>query len=135
MIRGTTAQFKFKLPYKFSDIKVVKVVFWQPSNSGISKDRPLPIVKVLEQCSQGESLNELTISLSQEETLRFSDKKKAYVQLRAESNDGYIFASKQEPLTVYPIYDDTILGDIITPTPDDQGCIILDGEDIIDDVK
>jgi hypothetical protein len=37
-------------------------------------------------------------------------------------------------ITVYPIYDDSILGDDIAPTPpggdDEEGWVILDGETI-----
>jgi hypothetical protein len=58
---------------------------------------------------------------------------KARVQLSAKTLEGTRFASKQELITVYPIYDDSILGDDIDPTPDDtdgDGWIILDGETI-----
>ena len=127
MIRGTHALFKFNIPYNCADLKLVKITFWQPGNKGASADRPLPIVKVLDQCGLTNNPNELAVVLSQEETLRFSDKAKAYVQLRATCKDGRIFASKQEQITVYPIYDDTILGDVILPSPDDDGQIILDG--------
>ena len=29
MIRGTTAQFKFNLPYQLKDITYAEVIFWQ----------------------------------------------------------------------------------------------------------
>ena len=127
MIRGTNAQFKFNIPYDCSDLKIVKITFWQPGNKGISTDRPLPIIKLLSQCNFTDNPNEIAVTLNQEETLRFSDKYKAYVQLRATCKDGNTFASKQEQITVYPIYDDTVLGDDIMPSPDDGGCIFLDG--------
>ncbi len=127
MIRGTNAQFKFNIPYNCSDLNLVKITFWQPGNKGISTDRPLPIVKVLSQCNITSKPNEIAVTLTQEETLRFSDATKAYVQLRATCRDGTTFASKQEQITVYPVYDDTILGDDIMPSPGDDGWIILDG--------
>lgn len=130
MVRGTNAQFKFKLPYPYSDLGIVKIVFWQPGNSGPNASRPLPIVKILNQCTQGDDPCELSVTLNQEETLRFSDKTKAYVQLRASSKDGNAFASRQEQLTVYPLYDDSILGEDLLPTPSDDGWIILDGNTI-----
>lgn len=132
MVRGTTAQFKFSLPYNYSDIEIAKVVFWQPGNGGTT-DAPLPIYKSLAQCSQTNNPMELSVTLSQSETLRFSDKLKAKVQLSATTFEGTRFASKQELITVYPIYDDSILGDDIIPTPDGSGeddWIILDGEPI-----
>ena len=126
MIRGTTAQFKFQLPYKYLEIKFAKVVFWQPGNNGPSEDRPLPIVKGIGQCyKSGE--NELSVKLLPEETLRFTEKNKAYVQLTATMNDETRFASRQEQITVYPIYDDSIFGDVVIPSPDDDGWIIIDG--------
>lgn len=127
MIRGTDAQFKFKLPYDYSELETVRVTFWQPNNSGPSTNRPLPIVKVLEQCSQSDSPRELTVTLNQEETLRFKDDSKAYVQFRAETIDGISIASKKMLITVYPVYDESILDEEILPTPDYNGVVYLDG--------
>lgn len=127
MIRGTYAQFKFKIPYDCSDLSLVKITFWQPGNQGVSTDRPLPIVKVLSQCNTTDNPNEVVVTLNQEETLRFSDKTKAYVQLRASCKDGIAFGSRKKEITVYPVYDDTILEDGIMPSPSDDGWIILDG--------
>lgn len=130
MIRGTNAQFKFKLPYDYSDLEIVKITFWQPENNGPSSNRPLPIIKVLQQCSPTDISNELSITLNQEETLRFSEKRKAYVQLRAITTDGIPIASIKKQLTVYPIYDDSILDEEIIPTPDYDGWVFLDGSTI-----
>ncbi len=130
MIRGTTETFKFKLPCSCNEIKSVKIVFWQEGNNGPSKDRPLPIVKVLSQCTTTESPQELAVILGQEETLRFSDKRKGKVQMRAYSESGACFACKPTLFNVYPIIDETILGETILPTPDDGDMIILDGEHI-----
>ena len=127
MIRGTTAQFKFDLPYKYNELLNAKIVFWQPGNNGPSNDRPLPIAKVLEQCTQSLNPCELCVTLNQEETLRFSEKRKAYVQLIAGTSDGNAFASKQEEITVYPIYSDDIIDDMVTPAPEYDGFIIFDG--------
>lgn len=128
MVRGTTAQFKFRLPYDICDISVIKITFWQKENSGPDPSRPLPIVKVLDQCGQSNLPNEITVTLTKEETLRFADDRKAYVQLQGKTADKVAFASKQETITVYPVYDDSILDDDIvpTPTPDVDGVIYLD---------
>lgn len=133
MIRGTTAQFKFKLPYNVVDIATAKINFWQENYSGPNQSRPLPIVKVLSQCSESNMPDELLVFLNKEETLRFLDDRKAYVQLHAKTKDGTAFASKKEAITVYPVYDDSILDDDIlpTPTPDYGDVIILDGEPIV----
>lgn len=127
MIRGTTAQFRFKLPCNVSDVEIARIKFWQNGNSGPSKSRPLPIIKVLPQCSEYK-VNELLVSLNPEETLRFSEKRRAYVQLRARTLEGTTFGCKPYMLTVYPLYDDSILdGDIVpTPGPGDDEVILLD---------
>lgn len=132
MVRGTTAQFKFDLPYEFADLNAVKITFWQPGNNGPSTDRSLPIIKLLGHCQCGDDSNELMITLTEEETLRFSDKTKAYVQLRARTDEANVFASKQVPITVYPVYDDKTLDDddIIPPEDDGEEWTVLDGHEI-----
>jgi hypothetical protein len=127
MVRGTTAQFKFSLPYNYSDISLVKITFWQLGNNGPDETRPLPIIKDFSWCRACSNPKELSVTLTEEETLRFSDKSKAYVQLKAQSEDGSVFASKQEQITVYPVYDDNVLGDDIIPTPTEGEFDILDG--------
>ena len=130
MIRGTNAHFKFKLPYDFEQLDRAKVTFWQPENKGPSISRPLPIVKVLEQCHPSDKRDELCVTLNQEETLRFSDERKAFVQLRATTKDGIPIANKTKMITVYPVYDDSILDEEILPTPDFDGVVRLDGRTI-----
>ena len=122
MVRGTTAQFKFQLPYTYGELGVVKVVFWQPGNN------KLPLELGFDRCQGDDEKKELTVILDQEETLRFSDKSKAYVQLRAATSaEGNVFASKQEQITVYPVYGDDILDGVITPTLGNDGWSYIDG--------
>lgn len=128
MIRGTTAQFKFKLPYDVCNISVVKVTFWQTGNNGPSASRPLPIVKTMDQCSKCNASNELLVVLNKEETLRFSDKLKAYVQFHGKTLEGTAFANEPELIPVCPICDDSVLDDVVIPTPGpEDDIIILDG--------
>lgn len=128
MVRGTTAQFKFSLPYNYDQIEFVKIVFWQKGNGG-TVDSPLPIYKTLAHCTQTSNPKELLVTLSPAETLRFSTKFKGRVQLSATTYEGIRFASKEQLITVYPIQDDSNIGDIVVPTPDkDTGFIILDGK-------
>ena len=135
MIRGTAQSFKFKLPCDFGQLSKVVIMFWQENYYGPDTTRPLPIIKVLGQCRPGNSSRELLVTLNKEETLRFTDKRKAYVQINAEAIDELPFGNKPEIITVYPIYDDSVLGDNIIPTPspdeDDDGIVILDGSTII----
>ena len=125
MIRGTTACFKFILPYNYDELDTVNITFSQPYNKGPTKDRPLPIVKMLNQCMPTNISNELMVSLNPEETLRFSTKRKAYVQLLATSIEGTRFGSKEREITVYPVRNDSI-DDVLPPSIDD-GWVILDG--------
>ena len=132
MIRGTNAQFIFQLPYDYTELEIAKITFWQPGNNGPSENRPLPIVKVLGQCCGTNNPKELSVTLNQEETLRFVDDHKAYVQLRATTLEGIPIASKERLITVYPVYDDSILDDNILPSPSYDNLIYLDGKNILD---
>ena len=127
MIRGTTAQFKFKLPYTLGDLQWVIMQFWQPGNNGTT-DAPLPIVKRKTELS-GDS-KELLVSLTSHETLRFTDKLKARVQLRAQHTNGTVFASHQELVTVYPLPDD-LVNEPVLPGEDDDGWVVLDCSTIV----
>jgi hypothetical protein len=143
MIRGTTAQFQFKLPYSKTEVQSAEAVFWQSNNDGLEDDYPLPIKKgyKLQMSANGSIVTSgpwnwiddytLAVKLWQQETLTFTDKYKAKVQLRARSTDGLVFASLPETIVVYPIYGDYPMGDDIIPTPDGDDLIILDGDDIV----
>ena len=70
-------------------------------------------------------------SLNPEETSRFSDQLKAYVQLRAQTEDGITFASNQELITVYPINNEMIAEDPDLPVPEPgDSVVLLDGSTI-----
>lgn len=129
MIRGTTAQFKFKMPYTLSELLWATMQFWQPGNNGTT-EAPLPIIKKKTDFSGDGDSRELLVSLTSEETLRFTDKMKARVQLRAQHENGTVFASHQEIVTVYPLPDDLVVEQDPMPEEDNGGWIILDGKPI-----
>ena len=125
MIRGTTAQFKFKLPYPKDELAWVTIKFWQPGNL----DNRLPITKQLTNCSTTENPNEVCVSLLASETALFSDKYKAKLQLRAQHSDsGTTFGSHPQLVTVYPMHDEIIEEDPTLPVANSEGWVILDGE-------
>lgn len=126
MIRGTTAQFKFKLPYKKNELEWVTIKFWQPRNSSPL----LPITRVLSQCDGDADSTELCTSLTAEETKIFLDDRKAMVQFRARHTNGTVFGSRPNLITVYPMLDDIIEEN---PTFDNvsEGFVILDGDPVI----
>ena len=129
MIRGTNAQFKFKLPYAKDELMWVTIKFWQPGNN----NSHLPIVKNLEHCVVLDNPKELYVSLTIDESLRFSEKHKGKVQLRAQYiGDGTIFGNKiPQIFTVYQMHDGNLDKEPIVPTPNEEGFIVLDGETII----
>lgn len=131
MIRGTNQEFRFKLSCDFGQLATVRVKFWQENNNGPTNSRPLPIIKIKSQCVQGSEPNVCSVTLNQEETLRFSDARKAKVQLRGITYDGRPVATKEQLFDVYPVGDDTIIEGEVTPTPTYDDLIILDGENII----
>lgn len=130
MIRGTTAQFKFKLPYPKEELLWATIKFWQQDNPNPF----LPITKKLEHCDAPANSKELYVSLTSDETFRFSEKRKAKVQIRAQHGpSGTIFGNHPQLITVYPM-NDHILDeeDPIMPENNKDGWIILDGETITD---
>ena len=129
MIRGTAQPFKFKIPCNFDELSSVTITFTQENYNGPDKTRPLPIIKVLSQCRQGSTSKELLVILNKEETLRFTDKRKAFVQIMGEAIDGLSFGNKAATITVYPALNDDITPSI--PSPDYSGIVILDGGSII----
>jgi hypothetical protein len=106
MIRGTTAQFKFKLPYSYDNLEWITITFWQPGNPNLS-----PIIKTKTECSPVSGTTEICTSLTCEETAKFSDKYKAKLQLRAQpvvTLQEAPFGCKAQLITVYPMLDDLI---------------------------
>jgi hypothetical protein len=132
MVRGASAEFKFNLTCDFEDLDIAEVTFWQNGNYGPASNRPLPIQKVLAQCEQGDHARQLKVTLNQEETLRFSDKRKACTQLKGKTKGGTPVVSQEHMVIVYPVKNDSILDDEVLPTPAWDGFVYLDGGYIID---
>lgn len=130
MIRGTNAQFKFKIPYPKDELVWATIKFWQPNNP----NSLLPITRRLSDCSQTDNPNELCVSLIAEETARFSDKYKARVQIRAQHiKSGTVFGSRPELFTVYPMQDYILDDDATMPSINDDGWVILNGNEVAND--
>jgi hypothetical protein len=128
MIRGTTAQFKFKLPYAKAELLWATIKFWQSGNPNPF----LPITKKLEHCDAPDDSTDLYVSLTADETKRFSEKYKAKVQLRAQHTEsGTIFGNRPQLITVYPMNDEILDEDPTMPAENEEGWIILDGDTIV----
>lgn len=135
MIRGTTAGFKFTLPYPLSKLAVVKVTFWQEGYKGITKE--------FKDFSESDNSTQLTVTLSASDTKTFTDRLKARVQLVADTRPivnsatgeeiepSVRFASRITLITVHPMKDGIIDKDPEDTAPiDENGRIILDGQEI-----
>ena len=76
---------------------------------------------------------ELYVTLTAEETARFSDKHKAKMQMRMQyASNGKVVGSHEKLITVEPMNED-IFNDDIIETTDDSGWIVLDGKTISDE--
>lgn len=129
MIRGTTAQFKFKLPYPKGELDWATIKFWQPSNPNQFD----PITKKLIHCDGPDNAPELCVSLTADETIKFSAKYKGNVQLRAQhAASGTVFGCRPTLFTVYPMNDEILEEDPTLPAPNEDGWIILDGKPIFE---
>lgn len=130
MIRGTTAQFKLKLPHPKNELEWMTIKFWQPNNP----NELLPIIKRIEHCvTSNDNPNELYVSLTAEETSRFLDKYKAQMQFRAyHPATGKVFGNKTKLITVYSMPDDIIDADSTPdfPSENEDHIIVLDGQSI-----
>lgn len=127
MIRGTTALYKFKLPYPKSELAWATVKFWQPNNLSTL----LPITKTLEHCGLSDDAYELCFSLTAEETSRFLDKYKAQMQLRAQHGpSATVFGMKPRSIVVYPMNDEILEENPMLPPENADGVIIFDGETV-----
>lgn len=142
MIRGTTAGFKFTLPYPLNKLSRATVTFWQDGYKGTSFGL-LPIIKDFKDFDESDDSTQLTVVLNASETKRFTDKLKARVQLIAttrpivdsetdtEIEPSVRFASRISLITVHPISDDIIEENPEDTAPtDENGWVILDGQNI-----
>ena len=106
MIRGACEQYRFKIPYTFDQIDKIRITFKQKHTNGTIVE----IVKTKADCVViGDKTNVVYTKLTQEETLEFTEDRKAYVQWRALTKDDIPFSSRIKQITVYPTLDETIL--------------------------
>lgn len=107
MIRGACQQFRFQTPYPLSQLKTVRITFWQIGDDG-NDIEPIP-TKIIDDCTENGTSGYIYVTLDQRETLAFKSDRLAYVQLRALPMAGCAFSSHIIPITVYPTKDETVL--------------------------
>ena len=127
MIRGTAQPFRFKLPYPLDDLVWITIQFWQDNNP----DKTSVVTKTKVDCVEQDGA--VYVSLSANDTKKFSDRYKVAMQLRAQPLYGVPFGSKPKLYTVYPMSDGIIDSDTENDSPaqTNEKWIILDGDSII----
>lgn len=99
MRRGTTPTHTFQLPVDASLLDEVKITY-------VQKDKEV-LTKYKRDCKVNGS--SISVTLTQEETLRFSQYCVCHVQVRALTNDGEAIASQIMNVKVLPLLDAEVL--------------------------
>jgi hypothetical protein len=107
VIRGTSQQFKFSIPYNYEDLTDVRIAFWQEDNHG-TEDYTLPIIKTKNDCTSNPFGTILYVTLNSKESLAFATDRKAFVQMRATTIDGFTFGCRKKSFTVHTINEELL---------------------------
>ncbi len=99
MIRGTTPTHTFQIPFNTNLLKEIRISYAQ-------KD-VVVVEKTTEDCKL-DGMN-ITVKLTQEETLRFSENVMAALQLRVLLNDGNVLATPVMRLDVGELLQDEVI--------------------------
>lgn len=99
MIRGTTPTHTFQIPFNTNLVREIRVSYAQ-------KD-VVVVEKTTEDCKL-DGMN-ITVKLTQEETLRFSENVMAALQLRVLLNDGNVLATPVMRLDVGELLQDEVI--------------------------
>lgn len=121
MIRGMRTEFVFEMPYHYVNLQSVTIEFWQENHNGLSYGYTLPIIKTLAQCYPKSNPMQIGVILSSDETLRFTDDRRAYVRFSGVKNNGHEFGGNKEEFSVYPASDGSLLEEDLLPAPDYNG--------------
>lgn len=99
MIRGTTPRLVFAFDYTIDFIKALRITFMQNGENKVEKK---------EQDVTLED-NKITVKLSQEDTLAFSENEIVEVQLKVLTTEGDVLATDKYKLRVQDILNEEIL--------------------------
>lgn len=100
MIRGTTPTFTFNLPCAVNMIQNLYITFED-------KEGEIVLEKALADCTASES--SVSVTLSQEETLRFKERTQIRLQVRALTTEGDAVASKIHKISVKEILKEGVI--------------------------
>lgn len=100
MIRQkTTPKHIFKIPFQTSDLTAVELVYRQDQR----------ILLTLREGDLAMDGDTITAELTQEQTLRFSDRRPVEVQMAVLDSDGHAFTSRKVRIDVYEAISKDIL--------------------------
>lgn len=99
MIRGTTPTHTFQIPFNTNLLKEIRISYAQRD--------AVVVEKSTEDCKL-DGMN-ITVKLTQEETLRFSENVMAALQLRVLLNDGNVLATPVLRLDVGELLQDEVI--------------------------
>ena len=99
MIRGTTPTHTFDLPVSPAEFKNIRIVYAQ--------DNVIILKKELKHCNVTD--NTITLTLTQEETLKFSHKKPVRIQIKALTTDDEVVATPIHIVAVGECLDDEVI--------------------------
>lgn len=99
MIRGTTPTHHFTIPIEAELVKEVRITYEQ--------DGKLLVEKTEEDCTIEEKT--LSVRLTQEDTLKFSSKKKAELQVRILTTNGTALATEILKLEIEDVLNEEVL--------------------------
>lgn len=99
MIRGTTPTHTFQIPFNTNLLKEIRISYAQRD--------AVVVEKSTEDCKL-DGMN-ITVKLTQEETLRFSENVVAALQLRVLLNDGNVLATPVLRLDVGELLQDEVI--------------------------
>lgn len=99
MIRGTTPTHVFNIPIETSTLKEIRITYAQGNEEVFTKTTADCVL-------EGKTIK---VSLTQEETLKFSHDKMVSIQLRVLTTSGKAMATKIEMLDVYDVLNEEVL--------------------------
>ena len=100
MVRGTTPTLTFTLPFPVSTLSAMYINISQHFEA-------IQIEKALTDCTV--SGNDVSVVLSQDDTLKLVAGRQAFIQIRARTTDGTALASEMIPCMVEDVLKDGVI--------------------------
>ena len=100
MVRGTTPTLTFTLPFPVSTLSAMYINISQHFEN-------IQIEKALTDCTV--SGNDVSVVLTQDDTLRLVAGRQAFIQIRARTTDGTALASEMIPCMVEDVLKDGVI--------------------------